>query len=202
MSLLFKFKLIAKLIRSALQTNQIGDIPLLKAEIFGLVPSRNFALQNLVKDGREIDTETLLYFPMDTFGCDYASFLKARNIKPIQFDRTLEIIANKHPFICRQFVVHDFLHVVLHFDTTYAGEMGVFAFLVGQNNTSWQKYFFALALIVYPLLSPLEVRQIFLNAKMGYQMGRRAVSVIEFPFESNFQLTTDQVRRKILDASE
>ena len=51
----------------------------------------------------------------------------------MEISQDLREEADSHLFALRYTVTHDIFHVLLGFDTSYAGEMGVFAFTIAQN---------------------------------------------------------------------
>ncbi|MEH2039955.1 Coq4 family protein [Nostoc sp.] len=75
----------------------------------------------------------LSQYPQGTFGREYATYMQANQLKPLNISPELEDVAKRNLFALRYLVTHDIFHVLLDFDTTYAGEIGVLAFAATQN---------------------------------------------------------------------
>lgn len=198
-SKLSKFSLIKQMISAIRQPQNLGDIPVLKAALLNLTCNRKVDTKGLVLDGSDIDLSELLLLKHETFGFQYANFLLANGLSPFRTSSELRPIAKRYEYVCRQSIAHDFLHVILGFDTRYSGEIGVCAFLVAQKYTRWQFFLLLAALVIYPLLAPSECLQIFKNAYRGFVLGWRAEFALEFPFEYCWRAPAEDVRRALLN---
>ncbi|MDJ0736688.1 MAG: Coq4 family protein [Nostocaceae cyanobacterium] len=78
----------------------------------------------------------------------------------------------KHPL--RYVVTHDIFHVLLDFDTSYAGEIGVLAFTVSQNYSKSLKIGFWLAIFLYPIIAPKQIQAIFNHVNKAQKIGIKA----------------------------
>ncbi|NJN11200.1 MAG: hypothetical protein HC836_19500 [Richelia sp. RM2_1_2] len=112
-----------------------GDIGLLESELYGISINSEVEakLQDFVGYYPKINLEQLSQLPEGTLGYEYAQHMYKCGIEPLEISEDLREEANKNPFALRYIVTHDIFHILLGFDTSYAGEMGVFAFTVGQN---------------------------------------------------------------------
>ena len=79
-----------------------------------------------------IDLKKLSQLPEGTFGREYAHHLRDNNLKPLNISPELHDVAKRNVFALRYAVTHDIFHVLLEFDTSYAGEIGVLAFATEQ----------------------------------------------------------------------
>lgn len=196
---LSKFSLIKQMISSIRQPKNLGDIPVLKAALLNLTSNRKVDTKGLVLDGSEINLSELLLLKKETFGFQYANFLLANGLSPLRTSAELKPVAKKYEYVCRQSIVHDFLHVILNFDTRYSGEIGVCAFLVAQRYTRWQVFLLLAALFIYPVLAPSEGLLIFKNAWRGFALGWKAEFALEFPFEYCWRAPAADIRRTLLN---
>lgn len=182
-----------------------GDFAVLKADAFG------GAIRGEVEDKLApfrglppaIDLEGLSALPSGTFGKAYANFMTAHHLKPFQVSADLEAIARRNVFAVRYATTHDMFHVLLGFDTTWAGEMGVLAFAATQRYSRHLSIGLGVATILYPVLSPMTVRAILSAKRQGIQMGRQAVFLLGQPLEQEWEtpLTTLRIRYRLTDAS-
>ncbi|NJN23330.1 MAG: hypothetical protein HC810_01565 [Acaryochloridaceae cyanobacterium RL_2_7] len=90
-------------------------------------------LQELAGYFPAVDLEALRQLPEGTLGHAYAQHMQENGIYPLVISPDLQAEAHQDPFALRYTATHDIFHVLLGFDTSYAGEMGVFAFTVAQN---------------------------------------------------------------------
>ncbi len=79
-----------------------------------------------------IDLSELIQLPPGTFGHEYASYMQRNQLQPINVSPKLTEIPQNNVFALRYAVTHDIFHVLLGFDTSYAG-IGVLAFAVAQK---------------------------------------------------------------------
>jgi ubiquinone biosynthesis protein COQ4 len=63
----------------------------------------------------------LSQYPQGCFGRKYANQMRINQLKPLNISPELEDIAKRNLFALRYLVTHDIFHVLLDFDTTYAG---------------------------------------------------------------------------------
>jgi ubiquinone biosynthesis protein COQ4 len=90
------------------------------------------------------------------------------------------------------------IHVLLGFDTSWSGEMGVLAFNVGQRQGPVGPLGLAVALLVYALASPLRAHRTVRSLWQGFRMGRRATrSLLVERYEARWAEPIDQVRRDL-----
>ena len=89
------------------------------------------------------------------------------NLQPLNISPELEDVAKRNVFALRYVVTHDIFHVLLDFDTSYAGEIGVLAFAAAQNYSKSLKISFWFAKILYPIIAPQQIKAIVANQRKG-----------------------------------
>ncbi len=198
LSMLNKLKQLYKAFQ-AYKKSEMGDFALLKFDAIAPIVSPEILskLQPLAGYHPRIDLEELSRYPQGTLGREYAQHMKANHIKPLNISFAQEEIARRNVFALRYVVTHDILHVLLGFDTSYAGEMGVLAFNVAQNYIQSLKISFWLARFVYPILVPWQFKAISANLKKGQQMAKQADYLLSYRFEEHWAEPIDEVRKKL-----
>jgi ubiquinone biosynthesis protein COQ4 len=183
----------------AYKNSEMGDFALLKFDAIASIypPEIISELQPLAGYHPRIDLEELSRYPQGTLGREYAEHMKANHIQPLNISPELEEVARRNAFVLRYIVTHDILHVLLGFDTSYAGEMGVLAFNVAQNSSQLLKISFWLARFLYPIFAPWQFKAISANLKKGKAMGKKADFLLSYRFEEHWSEPIDQVRKRL-----
>jgi len=183
---------------------ELGDLALLKADALGATASPTVMqkLRPVVGYHPSIDLEALTQLPKGTLGYEYARHMTDNNLQPFVISLHLEDMARRNVFAMRYAVTHDIFHVILGFDTSYAGEMGVLAFAAAQGYSRSQQVGLWLATILYPLLAPGQIQQIFANKRRGYTLGKQASCLLAYRFEENWARPLDEVRATLLGDQE
>ncbi|MEO1068360.1 MAG: Coq4 family protein, partial [Cyanobacteria bacterium J06638_6] len=134
----------------------LGDFALLKADALGgkASPEVMAQLEPVVGYYPPIDLNALSQLPPGTFGYEYARHMRTNHLSPFTISPELDDLARRNVFALRYAITHDIFHVLLGFDTSYAGEIGVLAFAVAQNYSRSQRLGLWLAALLYPLLAP------------------------------------------------
>ncbi|MGQ4650017.1 Coq4 family protein [Lyngbya aestuarii] len=193
--MLIKFQNLNRALQ-ALKSENLGDFAILKADILGARINPNIAskLQPLIGYHPLIDLEKLSHYPKDSFGREYADHMKINQLKPFNVSPELEEAAQRNVFALRYVVTHDIFHVLLGFDTSYAGEIGVLAFAAEQNYSKSLKISLWLATILYPLLAPRQIKAIFANLHQGQKLGKTTEFLLDYRFEAHWQEPLKDVR--------
>ena len=193
-----KFKQLYQAIQ-ALNSENLGDYALLKADAFGakVNPAVESKLQQVVGYHPPIHLEKLIRYPKGSFGYAYAHHMKENHLKPFNVSPELEEIAKRNVFSLRYAVTHDIFHVLLGFDTTYAGEIGVLAFAAEQNYSSLLKVSLALAKVIYPVLAPKQLKDIFANVRKGQELGKKATFLLGVRFEEYWERPLNEVKTEL-----
>lgn len=187
MAMLIRLKQLQQAIQAKNSAN-LGDFAILKADALGAEPNPAIAakLESVVGYHPSVDLEELRQYPVGTFGRTYADHMQANQLQPFNVSPALEEVAQRNVFALRYVVTHDILHVLLGFDTSYAGEIGVLAFAAAQNYSRSLKFSLLLATLLYPLLAPRQVKAIFENRRRGWQMGKQAAFLLGYRFEDDW----------------
>lgn len=97
----------------------------------------------------------------------------------------------------RYTVTHDIFHVLLGFDTSYAGEMGVFAFTIAQNYSKMINAFEPLVTSLYPLFFINQSQQMRANVRKGKALGKKARCLLTYRFENNWARAIADIRNEL-----
>lgn len=178
------------------KSENYGDFAILKADILGAKASPEVAekLTNVVGYYPTIDLDELIQYPPGTFGREYAEHMKLNHLKPLNISPELEEVAKRNVFALRYVITHDIFHVLLGFDTSYAGEIGVLAFAVAQNYSRSQKISLSLAKLLYPILAPTQIKAIFANLKKGRELGNKSEFLLGYRFEEHWKEPINKIR--------
>ncbi|BDI14657.1 hypothetical protein ANSO36C_04590 [Nostoc cf. commune SO-36] len=188
-----------KAIMAYKNSENLGDIAILKSELFGTKVSPTVAskLEPVVGYYPAIDLNQLSQYPQGSFGREYANYMQVNQLKPLNISPELEDIAKRNLFALRYLVTHDIFHVLLDFDTTYAGEIGVLAFVATQNYSKSLQIGLWLARLLYPILAPQQIKAIFVNLAKGQELGKKADFLLGYRFEEHWEEPIDYVRKKL-----
>lgn len=196
--MLVKLKQLRQAIEAKNSAN-LGDFAILKADALGAEPDPAIAakLKSVVGYHPSVDLEELRQYPVGTFGRTYADHMQVNRLQPFNVSPALEEVAQRNVFALRYVVTHDIFHVLLGFDTSYAGEMGVLAFAAAQNYSRSLKFSLLLATLLYPLLAPRQVKEIFANRQRGWQMGKQAAFLLGDRFEDHWAEPIETLRSRL-----
>jgi ubiquinone biosynthesis protein COQ4 len=183
----------------ALKSENLGDFAILKADALGSKanPAIESNLQQVVGYYPPIDLEKLSQYPRGSFGREYAEHMKDNHLKPFNVSPQLDEIARRNVFALRYVVTHDIFHVLLGFDTSYAGEIGVLAFAAEQNYSPSLKISLKLARVIYPLLAPSQIKAIFANLRKGQELAKNAKFLLGIRFEEYWEQPLSEVRAEL-----
>jgi ubiquinone biosynthesis protein Coq4 len=180
-------------------SGKFGDFALLKSDFFRakLSPKVVAKLQPLEGYHPSIDLDKLSQYPLGTFGRVYAEHMKANKLQPLNISPELEEIAKRNVFALRYVITHDIFHVLLGFDTSYAGEFGVLVFAAEQNYSQSLKLSLWIAKILYPLLVPWQIKAMFVNLKIGKELAHQADFLLAYKFEEHWLEPIDELRKNL-----
>lgn len=134
--------------------------------------------------------------PVGSLGWAYYRFLDRNGLKPFRFSGRYLDLMNQHKLIVRYASVHDIFHVLTGYDTSLAGEAGVWAFVAGQGFSPNAQSAAKLTQILYPIVSPLQRKWIRAAYIEGRQNGAAARSLIKVDFKQEFLSPLEEVRRR------
>ena len=178
---------------------KIGDFALLKSDLFGARANRTTEakMQSVRGYYPAIDLKKLSQLPPQTFGYEYARYMQQNKLQPIKISPEFAEVAHNNVFATRYAVTHDMFHLLLGFDTTYAGEIGVLAFAVEQNYSRMLNFSLFPALIIYSAIAPTQFKSILANMRRGRKMAQKARFLLNYRFEDNWAKPIDTVRSNL-----
>ncbi|GAB1539270.1 hypothetical protein NUACC21_19360 [Scytonema sp. NUACC21] len=196
--MLTKLKQLKTLITSKPSEN-LGDFAILKSDLLGAKAKPEIAskLQQVVGYHPYINLEELSKYPEGTFGREYADYMRENNLKPFNISPELEEVAKRNVFALRYVVTHDIFHLLLGFDTSYAGEIGVYAFAAAQNYSKSLKISLWFARLLYPILAPQQRQEIFNNIEKGVKIGKKAEFLLGFRFKEHWAKPINELRERL-----
>ena len=188
-----------KALKDYFTKGEAGDAAFGEIEFYsiGANPDLIAQLQDFVGYYPSIDLEQLGQLPKGTLGYEYAQHMKQYNIQPLEISPDLKEEADRNPFALRYTVTHDLFHILLGFDTSYAGEMGVFGFTVGQNYSKMLHLAEFPVMLIMCLIAPKQIKKIFANRNRGKVLGKQAQCLLVYPFEDNWSRPIDDIRAEL-----
>lgn len=178
----------------------VGDIAVLKADMIRLDarPDLRPRLAPVAGWLPRLDLQRLRALPEGSFGRAYAAFLDANGLSPFVItDAVPPEIVRRNAYGIRYATTHDMFHVLLGFGPDWVGEMGVLAFTVGQgyNRILWLQA--AMAWLIYPVRSGLQLRALRDAWRRGYALGRRAPFLLGVRLEDRLGDELHALRREL-----
>jgi ubiquinone biosynthesis protein COQ4 len=195
-----KRELFRELLRAKRDPARIGDMAVLKSELLGYRarPDLDAKLRAMAEPCPEVDLDGLGHLPRGTLGREYAELLAANRLSPFRLTAALDPgVRERQVFTSRYLLLHDVFHVLTGFDTSWAGEIGVWSFVAAQRYAPMHRIAVVLASLLYPLFAPLQIARIWRNRRLGREMGRAAASLIEVPLETMWDRPVDEIRREL-----
>lgn len=146
-----------------------------------------------------IDLDWLARLPHESFGFQYFDFLQKNKLKPLNFSESTKGLFRFYPVGVRYVRVHDMFHVLLGFDTSVEGELGVYAFVESQNYSKQLNAAAKTARLFGRLFfwKSTELDRAYFRGKA---LSEFAENFIELPFEQHFEEPVEALRRKWLPA--
>lgn len=176
----------------------LGDLAVLKfAWLAGPTDARSARL-GAVGDGcLEVDMEALRALPAGTVGRAYARHLDESGLQPLRISPEIKRRFAADPYPLWYTTTHDLLHTLTGFPTTPAGEIGLFAFMIGQGFGSRGRGRLWQSLASYTLFMPLHAPGVWHNARVGLAMAKRARNLLEQPLGSFLARPLAEVRAEL-----
>lgn len=190
-----------KEIRAAMKDPaRIGDVPTLKSEL-----ARARARSAIEKQLDEVrgyhpvlEVEALSQLPPATFGHQYARFLRANDLTPIALTGNLpRDMIERNAFVARYGAIHDMVHVLTGFDTSWPGEIGVWAFVGAQNYSLGFRFTAWVALAAALVRCPLRLGRAVRCFRRGRALGRGARPLIALKLEERLSSELRDVRESV-----
>lgn len=194
------WQLIREIMAAQKDPDRLGDVVVYKSELTGsrARPEIEARLDAVRGYHPRLDLDDLAAQPDGTFGREYVRFLRANQLDAIRMTgNPPEQMVARNAFTVRYGIIHDMVHVLLGFDASWPGEIGVWSFIGAQdyspqyNRASW------LALLVAPLRAPLRLGACWAAWKKGREMGRAAKLLITERLEDHLDRPLAEVREDL-----
>lgn len=197
--MLRKLRVLRELWRIYRAREYFGDGVILKASLKPLLPTpaaaaRLAGLRKVAPDFSDLDFGAM---PAGSFGAAYAQFMKDFGLRPFRFSGRFGDLLEQNYLAVLYACVHDFFHVLAGFDTSLAGEAGVWAFAAAQDFTPAARTAVRMTRLLYPLVQPLRRRQILAASDQGLAAGREAQPLLFQDFRALFPRPLEEVRASL-----
>lgn len=196
---MIRWELLSRAWRLRHDKARIGDLALLKSNGLGAsIDPRHAAAMDLLKgQAPPIDLALLRRLPDGSFGRAYAAHMDDCDLMPFAPAPNLVAELRDNVFALRYPYTHDMYHVLLGYDVSWAGEIGVLGFAAAQRTSRTLTVAFCVACILYPILSPRTALQIWRNARVGRARGRRAPFLLSVKLEDCFEQPLAMLRHDL-----
>ncbi|MBT9316752.1 Coq4 family protein [Leptothoe spongobia] len=162
---------------------------------YGDLDARLAALANPLPD---ISLAELQSQPPGSFGQSLAQFLHSNHLQPLTLSaETRNALTDSSLLAIRYPILHDAFHVLLGFDTSLAGELGVWSFVAAQYYSPAYERAAFIGRWFTRLITPWQWKRLWVYGEKGKQLGRQAVCVIAQPLEEFWAMPLDVVRTKL-----
>ncbi|WAS89828.1 Coq4 family protein [Nannocystis punicea] len=192
-----KWSEMRELSRMQREGRSLGDIAALKfAYLAGSKHTGNERLHTLPTPCLEVEMAELRALPEGTVGRAFAHQLDRDKLEPLVISDEMKQRLADNPLALRYTTTHDLVHVLTGFPTTPAGEIGVFAFMIGQGFGSASAMLW-LSAVIYSLLLPLHVPGVWHNVRIGLRMAREAKPMLEARLEDLLPVPLAEARARL-----
>jgi hypothetical protein len=194
-----ELRLLGRAVR-AFVAGRTGDAAAFKAAAAGARAHPGIAARLRALDDPlpRIDLDRLRSLPDGTFGRAYAAFMDANGLRPFAVSASVaEELAATHLLAVRYPMLHDAFHVLLDFDTTLAGELGVWSFVGAQRYGAAYERAALSGAVLYPLVVPWRLRELRAHRLRGRRLAATAACVIAEPLERWWAEPLDLVRARL-----
>lgn len=176
----------------------LGDIAVMKfAMLHDPSPAQEAALRGAGEPCLDTDLASLRALPDGTLGREYARHLDDNGLAPLAVSPEVRRRYADRPYALRFTTTHDLMHTATGFPTTPAGEIGLFAFMIGQGFAGGSLWRLWSSAAIYVLFMPLHARGVIHNARLGLAMGRRAKDLLAAPLQDWLAEPLAVVRRRL-----
>jgi ubiquinone biosynthesis protein COQ4 len=175
-----------------------GDAVILKSLFGKFEPSPKVAslIEGISHSPPDFSDIDFMSMPTGSFGWSYGHFMMQQNLKPFRFSGKYKdlMVRNYLPIFYAS--VHDFFHVLTGYDTSLAGEAGVWGFVAGQEISPQAKGAYNLTQLLYPIVNPRQRQLIRRAGTEGFQNGQKAHLVLSIDFRAEFPRPLSEIRSK------
>ncbi len=185
---------------NALRAGRIGDAGACKAAALSAPAYADVERKvlELNEPFPQFDVERLAQLPSGTFGRIYADFMAANNLRSlVMSDDVKREVASINPVAVRYTLVHDAFHVLLGFDTTLPGELGVWTFVGEQRYSPSFARAATCARFLYPIAAPSLWSELKQARERACEIARQVPCLIARPVEHYWALPLTVAREKL-----
>ncbi|MEM7435990.1 MAG: Coq4 family protein [Myxococcota bacterium] len=181
---------------SAYREGRIGDAAAYKAGLLQATPYPAVAeaLSRLETPLPAISLETLGALEPGTLGRTYADHMHRENLTPLDLSDEARRDLGEHVLGLRYTLLHDLFHVLLGFDTSWAGELGVWEFVGAQKYCPQYERAARWSWRVYPLVAPSQMSAFRANSRRAKALAANASCIIAHDFTESWSDPLDIVR--------
>jgi len=161
------------------------------------------ALVSLFEAGYDpvLDPERLERLPDGTLGREYARFIRANGLTPLETLLAMPPATNVLEYLFRRaYKLHDVLHVAIGADASVLGEVRVVSYTIGQSRRQGHAAPLALAVlwVNIALRRPYEMPEAIALAAEWLERGRSARWHVTTPLEDWLEKPVPEVREALL----
>lgn len=180
----------------ASRAGQFGDVAAYKSALLGTPAYPDIAAQlaQLPTCFPKIDLAELRTLPEKTFGRIYAQHMDDCHLTPLDISPDVIEQFRHQPLGLRYTLTHDIFHVLLDYDTSLVGELGVWTFVSHQHYSPSYETAARLARYLYPLVAPHQYRQLRASEHRSQRLAKQAICLIAQPFEAYWSTPLSEVR--------
>ena len=133
--------------------------------------------RNVVHDSLLVSTEFLQSVVVQFYSGCALTIMKGLGESSRTTLKNVPILTIRYP------ILHDTFHVLLGFDTSLAGELGVWSFVAAQHYSPAYERAALIGRWVTRLLTPWQWKRLHIHEQRGKRLGAKAACIIAQPFE-------------------
>jgi len=195
-----KLELLRRINAARKDPEHFGDVGLYKLELSGgMEPDddrHREQLEAVAGYHPRIDLQALATLEPGSLGREYADHMAKYKLDPLNVSPALVGIARENPLGARYLVTHDLFHTILGFDTSPAGEVGVYAFAAGQSYSRKLTRAYRMSVVFFALASLFRLGRLLRARRWGLEMGRRAKFLLGCRFEACWEEPLADIRTR------
>ena len=194
-----KLMFLLKAVR-AFRAGRVGDTAAYKAAAISAAayPDVDSKVRRLADPFPHIDLAALRKLPSGTFGGTYAQFMQENRLKPLAISPDVAAeLASSNVLAARYPILHDAFHVLLGFDASLPGELGVWTFVAGQHYSPSFDRAAMFTRLLYPIAAPLKLRELRRQGQRGRALAQQVPCLIAQPIEKFWGEPLAEVRDRL-----
>lgn len=143
----------------------------------------------------KLDLDQLALLPENTLGYKYASYMKSNNLDPDFYKVTYHDEATY--MFYRYGQVHDLWHVLIGFDISIEGELGMMGYTYAQANGQAAILIVALTFLHGVFFKPLDLKNYVESFVTGWELGRKTKRLFAIDWQTQMARPYDDVRQDL-----